>query len=241
MPLVPLMNRILAVRPGDDVSALRRAISDAFYAKGDTIGGNQMTALLSDMTEDGANLAARRAIADELAIYARADPEQVAQFRAGMIGGVLVGGSAPPPEEAAPSQVETTAQPAKTATATSLQTSTAGEAKIADGATKPQSQGILLSRARFGHTFDEHGQDATKFLTYRAKATRKPNGQFLDDQAAARFTQDNLDKAKGGAVSLPLPRGFPARVINPDGSFSPARTIRLLPSQRGVKTAYPEP
>jgi hypothetical protein len=88
-PLVSLMNRILAVRPGDDVSALRHEISEAFHAKGDTIGGNQVNALLSDMTEDGANLAARRAVADELAHYARTDPEQVAQFRAGLVGGVL--------------------------------------------------------------------------------------------------------------------------------------------------------
>jgi hypothetical protein len=77
-PLVPLMNRVLAVRPGDDVSALRRAISDAFHAKGDTIGGNQVNALLSDMTEEGGNLTVRRGAADELAHYARTDPEQVA-------------------------------------------------------------------------------------------------------------------------------------------------------------------
>jgi hypothetical protein len=83
-PLVPLMNRILAVRPGEDVSALRHAISDAFHAKGDTIGGNQVNALLSDMAEEGGNLTVRRGVADELAHYARTDPEQVAQFRTGL-------------------------------------------------------------------------------------------------------------------------------------------------------------
>jgi hypothetical protein len=88
-PLVPLMNRILAVRPGDDVSALRRAIGDAFHAKGDTIGGNQVNALLSDMAEEGGNLTVRRGVADELAHYARTDPEQVAQFRTGLVGGAL--------------------------------------------------------------------------------------------------------------------------------------------------------
>jgi hypothetical protein len=93
-PLVPLMNRILAVRPGDDVSALHRAISEAFYAKGDTIGGNQVNALLSDMTEAGGNLAVRQGVADELAHYARTDPEQVAQFRTDLVGGALVGGAA---------------------------------------------------------------------------------------------------------------------------------------------------
>jgi len=93
-PLVPLMNQILAVRPGDDVSALRRAISDAFYAKGDTVGGNQVTAQLSDMTEEGGNLAVRRGVADELAHYARTDPEQVALFRTGLVGGALASATA---------------------------------------------------------------------------------------------------------------------------------------------------
>lgn len=100
---------------------------------------------------------------------------------------------------------------------------------------------IVLSKARFGHTFTTHGQDATEFLTRRAKAMGEPNGQFLDDQAAARFILDNLDKAKNGAVSVPIPEGFPARIINPDGSYSAARTIRIVPGGKGVKTAYPEP
>ena len=136
-PLVSLMNRILAVRPGDDVSALRHEISEAFHAKGDTIGGNQVNALLSDMTEDGANLAARRAVADELAHYARTDPEEVAQFRTGLVGGALLGVGAPPPEEAAApeagaaaateeglaaAKAQAEAQPAKTATTTSVET-----------------------------------------------------------------------------------------------------------------------
>jgi hypothetical protein len=253
-PLVSLMNRILAVRPGDDVSALRRAISEAFHAKGDTIGGNQVNALLSDMTEDGANLAARRAVADELAHYARTDPEQVAQFRAGLVGGALAAttaatadqvaaakAGAPPEEGSATQRAGTAAQRSESTTAAGVETSTASESKIVNANTEPQAQAILLSGTRFGHTFDEHEQDATKFLTNRARAMGEPNGQFLDDQAAARFIQDNLDKAKGGAVSLPIPTGFPARVINPDGSFSPARTIRLVPNRNGVKTAYPEP
>ena len=100
---------------------------------------------------------------------------------------------------------------------------------------------VLLSKARFGHTFETHGQDATEFLTRRAQAMGRPNGQFLDDQAAARFIQENMDKIKGGPISLPVPEGFPVRVINPDGTFAPARTIRLVPGGEGVKTAFPEP
>jgi hypothetical protein len=69
----------------------------------------------------------------------------------------------------------------------------------------------------------------------------QPNGQFIDNQAAARFIEQNLDKAKGGPVSIPLPKGFPARIINPDGSFSPASSIRLVPRGNAIKTAYPEP
>ncbi len=113
--------------------------------------------------------------------------------------------------------------------------STAGQAAGAE------AQAIPLSRSRFGHTFERHGQDATEFLTNRARATGTPNGQFLDNQAAARFIRENLDKTRGGPVSLPIPKDFPARIINPDGSFSPAKTIRLIPGGKGVKTAYPEP
>ncbi len=116
---------------------------------------------------------------------------------------------------------------------------TAGNEEM--GTVGEAEQAIPLSRSRFGHTFDKHGQDATAFLTNRARAMGTPNGQFLDNQAAARFIQKNLDKAKGGPVSLPVPEGFPARIINPDGSFSPARAIRLIPGGKGVKTAYPEP
>jgi hypothetical protein len=159
-----------------------------------------------------------------------------------LVGGGLAGVGAPPEEGAATTKAAgTAAQRVESTTAASVETSPTGESKVISGTTKPQAPAILLSGRRFGHTFDERGQDATKFLTNRARAMGEPNGQFLDDQAAARFIQDNLDKVKGGAVSLPIPTGFPARVINPDGSFSPARTIRLVPSGKGVKTAYPEP
>lgn len=111
----------------------------------------------------------------------------------------------------------------------------------ADKPSTPEASPIPLSRTRFGHTFEKHGQNATEFLTRRAQSTGRPNGQFLDNQAAARFIHENLDKASNGPVSVPIPKGFPARVINPDGSFSPARSIRLVPGAKRVKTAYPEP
>lgn len=99
---------------------------------------------------------------------------------------------------------------------------------------------IPLSKARFGHAFTTHGQDATDFLTKRAAGSGMPQGQFLDDQAAARFILENVAKTKGGPVSLPIPKGLPARVIMPDGSLGVPTTIRLVPSGKGVKTAYPE-
>ncbi|WP_419614671.1 hypothetical protein, partial [Thiolapillus sp.] len=100
---------------------------------------------------------------------------------------------------------------------------------------------IELGKVRFGHTFTRHGEDATEFLINRARGSGQAQGQFLDNQAAARFIQDNLDKIGNGAVSLPLPKNFPARIINPGGTFSKPSSIRLVPGGKGVKTAYPEP
>jgi hypothetical protein len=77
---------------------------------------------------------------------------------------------------------------------------------------------IQLSKARFGHAFARYGQDATEFLANRAASSGMPQGQFLDDQAAARFILDDLAQTKGGPVSLPIPKDLPARVIMPDGS-----------------------
>jgi hypothetical protein len=68
-----------------------------------------------------------------------------------------------------------------------------------------------------------------------------PQGQFLDDQAAARFILDNLEATRNGPVSLPVPENVPSRIIMPDGTHAPASTIRLVPGGKGVKTAYPEP
>ena len=103
------------------------------------------------------------------------------------------------------------------------------------------SSDIVLSKAVFGHTFERHGQNSTEFLLNRARGAGIPQGQFLDDRAAARFIKENIDKTKSGAVSIAVPKGLMVRVINPDGSFSPASSIRLVPGGKGVKSAYPEP
>jgi RHS repeat-associated protein len=103
-----------------------------------------------------------------------------------------------------------------------------------------ESVAIPLTKKAFGHTFDIHGEGATDFLTNRAAGSGAAQGQFLDNQAAAEFINDNLGQLKNGAVSLPLPEGLPARMINPDGTYGVATKVRLVPSGSGVKTAYPE-
>ena len=79
----------------------------------------------------------------------------------------------------------------------------------------------------------------TNFLINRASGSGMAQGQFLDNQQAAQFILDNLSKASNGAVNIPLPNGFPARVILPNGTFEAATHIRIVPSGIGVKTAYP--
>ena len=100
---------------------------------------------------------------------------------------------------------------------------------------------IQLSKSQFGHTFTKHGEGATNFLINRARGSGEAQGQFLNNQVAAKFIKENLSKVKKGAVSLPMPKNFPARIIHPDGTFSVPSTIRLVPGGNGVKTAYPEP
>ena len=98
---------------------------------------------------------------------------------------------------------------------------------------------IPLTKAKFGHTFLKHGEDATSFLINRAKGSGAVQGQFLNNQKAAQFILDNINKTANGAVNIAVPKGFPARVILPDGAFKAATHIRLIPSGGGVKTAYP--
>lgn len=100
-------------------------------------------------------------------------------------------------------------------------------------------RGIQLTRKVFGHTFTTHGESMTNFLINRARGAGAAQGQFLDDQKAAKFILDNLGKTANGAVDVPIPSGFPARVIMPNGTFIDATHIRLVPGGGGVKTAYP--
>lgn len=98
---------------------------------------------------------------------------------------------------------------------------------------------IQLTKKTFGHTFTTHGDSMTNFLVNRARGSGMAQGQFLDNQKAAQFILDNISKTANGAVNVPIPKGFPARVIMPDGTFKAATHIRLVPGGNGVKTAYP--
>ena len=98
---------------------------------------------------------------------------------------------------------------------------------------------IQLTKKTFGHTFSTHGDSMTNFLVNRARGSGMAQGQFLDNQKAAQFILDNISKTTNGAVNVPIPKGFPARVIMPDGTFKAATHIRLVPGGNGVKTAYP--
>ena len=98
---------------------------------------------------------------------------------------------------------------------------------------------IKLTISRFGHSFINHGEEATKFIINRARGSGIMQGQFLDNQKAAQFILANVSKTANGPINLPLPKNIPARVIMPDGTFTKATHIRLIPGGKGVKTAYP--
>ncbi|MHA7831414.1 MAG: fibronectin type III domain-containing protein [Flagellimonas sp.] len=98
---------------------------------------------------------------------------------------------------------------------------------------------IQLTKRTFGHTFTIHGEDMTNFLINRAKGSGLPQGQFLDNQKAAQFILDNIKKTANGAIDIPIPKGFPARVIMPSGKFKTPTHIKLVPGGGGVKTAFP--
>jgi RHS repeat-associated protein len=89
-----------------------------------------------------------------------------------------------------------------------------------------------------GHTFSKHGAGNTDRLILEAAGSGNPVGQWLDDEAAEALIAAHLDDLAQGAVTVELPEGL-GRIINPDGTFSPASRARIVPSGSGVKTAYP--
>ncbi|MFF8791217.1 DUF6531 domain-containing protein [Streptomyces sp. NPDC015125] len=105
----------------------------------------------------------------------------------------------------------------------------------------------------FGHTFSDHGmKNSVQKMADRARNKRlnpknatgeeKPQGQWLDDDAAAKFLHSHHDPSLTHASQLrviPIPEGL-GRVVREDGSFVPATHAKLIPSASGYyKTAYP--
>ncbi len=99
------------------------------------------------------------------------------------------------------------------------------------------------SRPTFQHTFTQHGQKKKlQSLIDRARAKNTPQGQWLDDDEAAKFLRD-VRPAIDEVVEFPIPPGVSARVIMPNGSIVQATMVRLVPNTRtgGYITAFPMP
>jgi len=93
-----------------------------------------------------------------------------------------------------------------------------------------------MAGKRIGHTFTKHGVDNTERLLKEAAGSGRSVGQWLDDGAAEQFIADHLSELTQGARTFDLPEGLGC-VVNPEGTFTPATKVRLVPSKSGVKTA----
>ena len=104
-----------------------------------------------------------------------------------------------------------------------------GQAHVPSGSMKGKA---------YGHTWSKHGSHNTHELLMEAQKSKRAVGQWLDDAAAEEFIASKLPELKQGAQTFDLPAGL-GRQINPDGTWSPANKVRLVPSRTGVSTAWP--
>ena len=90
----------------------------------------------------------------------------------------------------------------------------------------------------FGHSFLRHGagKKVTLKLTGRAARTGVPQGQWLDNEMAARLLQDY--HGDGPFSILKIPDGL-GQVVRPDGTVVPATRAVVIPTSNGIKTAFP--
>jgi hypothetical protein len=153
----------LANAKPEDEKAIRAEIKRYYYDVGDTTGGNQLNAALSDVLEPGTTLQARQEILNGIAPYADSDPADVGQFRSLIIGAILATpGRAPRtpreirdtpreileiPKEAAPHIVETPSRAAASAPRSPP--------------TENPSEIWKLGWAARGKYFDEHFHDGS--------------------------------------------------------------------------------
>jgi RHS repeat-associated protein len=94
----------------------------------------------------------------------------------------------------------------------------------------------------FGHTFSDHGAGAkvTRSLVGRAARTGTPQGQWLNNDAAAAFLR-SVHVEGAGPRSVRLPAGL-GQVVHPDGSIGPAKAVTIIPRRDGViRSAFPIP
>jgi len=98
------------------------------------------------------------------------------------------------------------------------------------------------SQRTFGHTFSRHGQGVknTNNLRGRAGGTRTPQGQWTDNESAARFLK-NIRPTLEKPTIVSIPEGM-GQIIMPDGSILPTRHALVVPTPSGgIQTAYPVP
>lgn len=95
------------------------------------------------------------------------------------------------------------------------------------------------SKKTFGHTFAKHGEGAknTRKLRGTAGGTGELQGQWLDNEATAKFLHEQRDKIIGPTV-VDIPKGL-GQIIRPDGKIVPATKAWLIPRRKGYRTAYP--
>jgi hypothetical protein len=93
----------------------------------------------------------------------------------------------------------------------------------------------------FQHTFLKHGHGAkiTRSLADTARSTGKPQGQWLNNQAAADLLQSHR-AGLNGPTPVNIPQGL-GQVIMPDGSIVAATKAMLVPGPNGYITAFPIP
>ncbi len=94
---------------------------------------------------------------------------------------------------------------------------------------------------QFGHTFSRHGQGGkvTRNLTGRARGTGNPQGQWLNNQAAARWLARQVVDVQGSIYVRGLPSGL-GQVIMPSGEVVPANGAEIYFKPDGsIRTAFP--
>lgn len=80
----------LANAKPEDEAPIRAEIKRYYYDVGDTIGGDALNRVLSDILEAGADTKTRQQLLNSIEAYARTDPAEVAQLRDLTVGGVLL-------------------------------------------------------------------------------------------------------------------------------------------------------